>query len=215
MNVLVACEFSGVVRDEFTKLGHNAWSCDVSPTERPGKHLQGDIREFIKYRHWDILVAHPPCTYLTVSAEWAYKDGPYHQKVKPETLTGAARREAREQAIEFFLFLWNAGIPRIAIENPIGCMSSRLRKPDQIIQPYEFGHDASKSTCLWLQALPKLVPTDYVLPRLAKGKKRWSNQTDSGQNRVPPQCRERAGVRSVTYQGIARAMATQWGVQGV
>lgn len=171
-----------------------------------------------------MLIAHPPCDFLTNSAAWAYKDADferypgvgYHQKVKPGTLTGAARRAAREEAVTFFLALWNSKIPKIAIENPIGHMNTRLDVRPQIIQPYQFGEDASKATCLWLKGLPPLVPTGYFPPRIVKypkdsGKmvKRWSNQTDSGQNCLSPS-EDRASVRAVTYPGIAKAMASQW-----
>lgn len=209
MRVLVACEFSGTVRDAFAALGHDAWSCDLLPSETPGNHIVGDVRDVLT-QGWDLMIAHPPCTYLTVSAEWAYGDGPYHQQVKPQTLVGAARRKAREEAAEFFLALWNAPIERVAIENPIGCMSSRLRRPDQVIQPHQFGHDASKATCLWLRGLNKLTATAHVAPRMVNGRPRWSNQTDSGQNRLSPAA-DRWAMRSLTYPGIAAAMAQQWG----
>lgn len=160
--------------------------------------------------HWDLMVACPPCTYLTIAAEWAYTDGPYHQKVKPATLVGAARRQARAEAYEFFMELWNAPIPRIAIENPVGVMSTLFRKPDQTIHPWQFGHDASKATCLWLRGLPPLQPTD----ELPGGRKaRRGNQTGSGQNNLPPSP-DRWKKRSLTYPGIALAMAAQWGVDG-
>lgn len=213
MKVLVACEFSGVVRDAFRRKGHEAWSCDLEGVEPKGEwpnyHLYGDALSFLS-EGWDLLIAHPPCTYLTVSAEWAYKDGPYHQRLKPETLTGLKRREAREEAVEFFRNLWEVPIPRIAIENPIGCISSRICRPSQIIQPHQFGHDASKATCLWLKGLPPLTPTDRISPRIVNGRPRWSNQTDNGQNRLSPSS-DRWSKRSITYPGIAAAMAGQWG----
>jgi len=149
----------------------------------------------------------PDCTFLTCSSEWAYKDQP---PLKSGKLTGAPRREARQQAIQFFLRLWNCNIPKIAIENPVGVMSSRFRKPSQIIQPHQFGEDASKSTCLWLKGIPPLIPTVNFPPRIINGKPRWSNQTDSGQNKLPPGP-NRAKLRSKTYPGIAAAMANQWG----
>lgn len=208
MRVLIACECSGRVRDAFRQLGHDAMSCDLQETDAPGPHYVGDVRDIL-YAGWDLMVAHPPCTYLTNSAEWAYGDGPYHQRVKPETLVGAARRKAREESLEFVRELYESPIPRVAIENPVGVLSSRFRKPDQIIQPWQFGDDASKATCLWLKGLPLLQPTD-ILPggRTA----RRANQTASGQNRLGP-CPERAKLRSVTYPGIANAMAQQWGSQ--
>lgn len=209
MRILVGCESSGRVRDAFRARGHDAYSCDLLPSPDPTYHLQCDVLSVIN-DGWDIGIFHPPCTYLTCSAEWAYGDGPYHQKVKPGTLVGAARREAREDALVFILQLMNAPIPKIAIENPRGCISTRIRKPNQTIQPYEHGDDASKATCLWLDNLPLLVPTKIVLPRIVNGKLRWANQTDSGQNRLPPS-EDRWALRSLTYQGIANAMAEQWG----
>lgn len=214
MRVLVACEFSGTVRDAFLALGHDAWSCDLEPSNPP--HYRGDVRDILA-NDWDLAVCHPPCLFLTIAAEWAYNDPDfsrypgcgYHQKVKPGTLTGAARREAREGAIGFVQELWRAPIPYIAIENPVGILSSRLCKPSQIIQPYEFGDDASKKTCLWLKNLPLLRPTKYVAPRIVGGKQRWANQTDSGQNNLSPSP-DRWKLRSVTYQGIAAAIAAQW-----
>lgn len=208
MRVLVACEFSGVVRDAFIALGHDAMSCDLLPTEAPGPHYQGDVRDILG-DGWDLMIAHPPCIYLTNSAAWAFTDGPYHQKVRPGTLVGAARRKAREQALAFVQTLLDAPIPRIALENPIGCIGTRIRPHDQKIQPYQFGHDASKATCLWLKNLPKLRPSGFVEPRIVNGRPRWSNQTDSGQNRLSPSER-RWMNRSVTYSGIAEAMAAQW-----
>lgn len=210
MRVLVGCECSGVVREAFRAAGHNAWSCDLKPaTDGSRYHIQGDLLHVIRSPEWDLLIAHPDCTYLTNSAAWAYKDGPYHMRLKPGTLTGRERRDARRKAIEFVAALWNCGIPRIAIENPVGVLSTAWRKPDQIIQPYQFGDDASKATCLWLKGLPLLKPTGYVAPRMVAGKSRWSNQTDSGQNRLSPSA-DRAHLRAITYSGIAVAMAEQW-----
>jgi len=190
-------------------MGHDAWSCDLLPTTGdPRWHLQCDVLTVLD-RGWDCGIFYPDCTYLTNSAEWAYGDGPYHQNVKPETLVGAARRKARVEAVEFVRTLLNANIPRIALENPIGCLSRLIRRPDQIVQPYQFGEDASKATCLWLN-LPRLVPTKYIEPRIVDGKPRWANQTDSGQNKLSPS-EDRWAVRSITYPGIAKAMAEQWG----
>jgi hypothetical protein len=203
------------VRDAFRALGHDAWSCDLLAA--PGNHFQCDVLSVLD-RGWDLAIFHPPCTYLTIAAEWAYKDPDferypgvgYHQKVKPETLTGADRRTARECALMFVRHLMNAPIPRIALENPKGVIGSRIGPSSQIIQPYDFGDDASKATCLWLKGLPKLTPTLYVPPRITKdGKERWANQTDSGQNRLGPS-EDRWAERSLTYQGIADAMADQW-----
>lgn len=222
MNALFGCEESQEVCKAFRKLGHEAFSCDLKPCSggHPEWHLQMDIFEAIKLKKWDLAVFFPDCTYLTCSAEWAYTDGPYHQKVKPGTLTGEARRLARQQAKDFFMNLWNCGIDRIAIENPVGVMSSYFRKPDQVIHPNYFGDSASKSTCLWLKNLPKLFHAKHkdlfndtithIKGRTIKGKERWANQTDSGQNKLTPSD-NRAELRSKTYPGIAAAMAQQWG----
>ena len=196
MRVLIACEYSGRVREAFRARGHDAWSCDLLPSEDPSlRHIQGDVLEVIG-RGWDLMIAHPPCTHLAVS-------GARHFEAK--------RADGRQQeAIEFFLALARAPIPRIAIENPVCIMSSVWRKPDQVIQPWQYGHDASKSTCLWLKGLPHLVPTKIVAGRDAGGKERWGNQTDSGQNKLSPSP-DRWKERSRTYEGIAEAMADQWG----
>ena len=159
---------------------------------------------------WGMAVLHPMCTYLTVSAAWAYSDGPYHQKVKPETLVGTARREAREEAIENFRRLLNLPFP-VAIENPaISFINKAIRRPDQVIHPHQFGDDASKATGLWLNGLPALTHTGRAEPRIVNGAKRWANQTDSGQNRLTPSA-SRWIERSATYPGIAAAMGNQWG----
>lgn len=214
MKILVACEFSGVVRDAFRKRGHDAWSCDLLPSIswEGGYHLEGNVRWWLDRAdwQWDLMICHPDCTFLTNSAEWAYGDGPYHQKVKPSTLTGAARRKAREEAVEFCQYLFSRDISKIALENPVGHLSKRMGKPFQIIHPHQFGDDASKATCLWLKGLPLLMPTKSVCPRMVNGRPRWGNQTDSGQNKLSPSD-DRALKRSITYQGIADAMAEQWG----
>ena len=215
MKILIACEYSQVVCQAFLRRGHDAMSCDTLPTEGDKKrHIQDDVRNVL-HLGWDAMIAHPPCTYLTASAEWAYKD--YQNKnMKQGTLFGQDRREAREDAVRFFLDLANAPIDKIAIENPIGVMSTRWREPDQFIQPYEYGEDASKRTCLWLKNFPLLKPTNLVKPRLALSKDgrsytfRWGNQTDSGQNKLPPSD-DRGHIRSKTPQGWADAMALQWG----
>ncbi|MGI9159685.1 MAG: DNA cytosine methyltransferase [Saprospiraceae bacterium] len=196
MRVLVACEYSGAVRDAFLRAGHDAMSCDLLPTDVPGPHYQGDVADILA-DGWDLMIAHPPCTYLCSS-------GLHWNKRVP------GRAALTVEALEFVRLLLSAPIPRIALENPIGCISTRIRRPDQTIQPWQFGHDASKATCLWLQGLPPLVPTAIVEPRMVNGKKRWANQTDSGQNRLPPSA-DRWKIRSETYQGIADAMAAQWG----
>lgn len=236
MKVLLGCEESQAVCKAFREKGHEAYSCDIRPCSggHPEWHLQMDVFKAIRLHKWDIGIFFPDCTYLTCSAEWAYKDGPYHQKVKPETLVGEKRRLAREKALKFVRDLMNCGIPKISIENPIGKIPSRIfwymggengparwevfprdigyggRNPDQIIQPWQFGDDASKATCLWLSNLPVLKKTNPVQPRIVNGKKRWSNQTDSGQNNLIPSD-DRAMLRSKTYPGIAQAMADQWG----
>ena len=198
MRVLVACEYSGVVRDAFLAAGHYAMSCDLLPCESgaSGDHYQGDVRDVLDHG-WDLMIAHPPCTYLSVSGmHW--------------TRRGLRDPQLTEDALEFVRLLMNAPIQRIAVENPVSVISSRIRKPDQIIQPWQFGHDASKKTCLWLQNLPALTPTQIIEPRIVDGRKRWGNQTDSGQNRLPPSA-DRWKIRSATYTGIAQAMADQWG----
>ena len=219
MKVLIACERFGVIRDAFIKAGHDAWSCDLVDSVAPGPHTRGDALSVVSWG-WDLMIAHPDCTYLTCSAEWAYGDGPYHQKVKPETLVGQARRQARRQALEFVKALASSPIPRIAIENPaIGAINRnidltqhgfRSNFPTQVIQPHQFGHDASKATGLALKGLPDLVHTSYIEPRIVSGRPRWGNQTDSGQNRLSPG-EGRAMERARTYQGWADAMASQRG----
>lgn len=204
MRVLVACEFSGRVREAFRQEGHEAWSCDLLPAEDGSEwHIQGDAIfaannwDYWTFAPWDLLIAHPPCTYLSVS-------GLHWNKRRPE------RAEKTQEATEFVRTILALPITKIALENPVGCLSTVVRKPDQIIQPYEFGEDASKKTCLWLKNLPLLVPTKLIQPRMVNGKPRWSNQTDSGQNKLGPSER-RWKERSRTYPGIARAMAQQWG----
>lgn len=202
MRVLVACEYSGRVRDAFLDRGHYALSCDLLPSESDrGDHHQGDIFEVLN-GDWDLIIAHPPCTYLSVSGlHWNKKD--------PE------RALKTEEALDFVRKLMYANSPRICIENPVSCISSAIRKPDQIIQPHNFGEDASKKTCLWLKGLPLLRPTINIPGRRVEvnGKivERWDNQTDSGQNKLGPS-EDRWKIRSRTYQGIADAMAEQWGI---
>jgi site-specific DNA-cytosine methylase len=170
-------------------------SCDLLSSEQPGPHHQGDVRELLG-QEWDLLIAHPPCTYLSVSGmHW--------------TTRGLRDPKLTEDALDFVRLFMDAPIDRIAIENPVSVISSRIRKPDQIIQPWQFGHDASKKTCLWLKGLPLLKPTQMVEPRIVNGKQRWANQTDSGQNKLPPS-KDRWKLRSKTYEGIADAMAAQW-----
>ena len=201
----MACEFSGAVRRAFADRGHDAWSCDLLPAEDGSqKHIQADVLEVIASNSYDLMIAHPPCTYLSSS-------GLHWNKRDPD------RARKTEDAIAFVLNLYDAPIRRIAIENPIGCLSTRIRKPDQIIQPHWFGEDASKSTCLWLIGLEPLKPTLHYPgrkvewpPGSGKIRERWGNQTDSGQNRLGPSP-DRWAERSRTYAGIAEAMAEQWG----
>lgn len=215
MKVLVGCEHSQIVAQEFRKRGHDAYSCDLLETDGdPRHHIQGNVLDYLN-EGWDLGIFHPDCTYLTIAAEWAYKDE-QTKKIKPGTLIGAKRREAREQAIEFVKQLWAAPIEKKALENPVGVLSTRWREPDQFIQPYEYYEDASKKTCLWLENLPRLVPVKLYPPRLALQKNgkgyafRWGNQTDSGQNKETPSD-DRWKNRSKTFQGWAKAMAEQWG----
>lgn len=211
MRVLIGCESSAVIRDAFRALGHDAYSCDLRECEGdPRWHFQCDARLLLKPGMWDLFIVHPDCTFLTNSAAWAYGDGPYHQKVKPGTLVGAERRAQREESLAFVEEMLNAPVPRIALENPVGVISTRIRPASQYIQPFEYGEDASKKTGLWLKNLPLLEPTKYVEPRIVDGRPRWGNQTDSGQNRLSPG-ENRWVERSRTYQGWADAMAQQWG----
>jgi hypothetical protein len=180
--VLVACEYSGAVRDAFAKLGWDAWSCDLLPTDKPGQHYQGDVRDILS-EGWDIMVAHPPCTHLAVSgARWF-----------------PAKRASGEQqaALDFVRLLLDAPIPHIALENPVSIISSEIRKPDQVIQPWQFGHGETKATCIWLKNLPRLTPTNIVEGR---EQRIW---------KLPPSA-DRWKERSRTFSGIAEAMANQW-----
>jgi site-specific DNA-cytosine methylase len=187
VKVLVACEFSGIVREAFARRGHDAWSCDLLPTELPGQHIAGDVTQHLA-DGWDLMIAHPPCTHLAVSgAQW------WPGKQKEQT-----------EALEFVRKLLNAPVPRIALENPVGCISTKIRKPDQIIQPYHFGHLETKTTCLWLKNLPALKHTTelkaetYALPA-SQRHRIWYMGSGKGKE------------RSITFQGIADAMAQQWG----
>lgn len=187
MRVLVACEFSGIVREAFRAKGHDAWSCDLLETEIPGKHYVGDVRDMLD-QHWDLMVAHPPCTYLARCNARRFKD----------------KRVEQTAAMEFVQTLWNANVGRIALENPIGVISKRIRKPDQVIQPWQFGHEATKATCLWLKELPKLQPTMVM-------EVRNKNLTSGGHCKLGSDIPDRWKIRSRTYPGIAAAMADQWG----
>jgi hypothetical protein len=196
MRVLIGCESSGSVRRAFRALGHDAWSCDLLPADDASPHhLQCDVLTVLD-AGWDLAIFHPTCTYLCSSGlHW-------NKRV-------AGRAGKTLEALEFVRRLLAASIPKIALENPIGCISTQIRKSDQTIQPWQFGDDASKATCLWLKGLPLLAPTANVPPRIVNGKKRWANQTDSGQNKLAPSA-DRWKLRSKTYQGIAEAMAEQW-----
>lgn len=221
MKVLIACEYSGVSRRAFEALGHDVWSADFEPAEDgAANHYQGDCFDLINGQHWDLMIAHPPCTYLSVSGmHW--------------TTRGLRDPKLTEDALVFVQRLMDAQIERIAIENPVSVISSRIRKPDQIVNPYQFGEDASKKTCLWLRGLPPLRPTGFIEPRWVccgsevpnrdkygcpncNGEKvarpRWGNQCDSGQNKLAPSD-DRWKERSRTYPGIAAAWAAQWGCQ--
>lgn len=213
MRVLAACEFSGTVRDAFLRRGHEAVSCDILPTESPGPHYQGDVRDILG-GGWDLMIAHPDCTYLTNAAAWAFADCPMikgkPRKMKPGILIGAERRAARKKALDFVRELMGADILRIAVENPPGAIGTNIREADQYIQPNEYGHDAKKTTGLWLKNLPLLLPTRKIEPRIVNGLPRWANQTDSGQNRLPPSI-DRWKLRAKFYSGWAEVMAEQWG----
>lgn len=181
MKILVACEYSGIAREAFKAKGHDAWSCDLLDTDIPGNHYKGPVEDIL-YDGWDMMIAHPPCTHLAVAGARWFKGKELEQK----------------EALEFVRLLLNAPINKIALENPVSVISTRIRKPDQIIQPWQFGHGETKATCLWLKNLPKLIPTEIVSgrePRIWK---------------LPPS-EDRGKLRSLTYSGIAEAMADQWG----
>lgn len=200
LTVGVLGECSGRVRDAFSSLGHIATSCDLKPSDTEGKHIQGDYMEQ-DWTSFDILIAFPPCTYLCAS-------GLHWNKRRPD------RQVLTDKAIQDFKRLMEMmsqkAIIGWAIENPIGCISTKIKPPTQIIQPWQFGEDAAKSTCLWLSGLPPLTPTHLYPPRIVHGRARWGNQTDSGQNKLGPS-ETRAIERARTYPGIAKAMAEQWG----
>lgn len=204
MKVLIACEFSGVVRDAFARRGHDAWSCDLEESERPdGNHIVDDVRNHLK--GWDLIIAHPPCTYLTTTGNRWFR--PEYADRFPD------RQRHRDEAIDFFLDLYNAPAKHICIENPVGIMSTRFRKPDQIIDPFWFGHRVPKKTGLWLKGLPKLEATDYIQLTdddyvTFKSGKRWSKwYYETGNERTPAL---KAKARNRTFEGIANAMADQW-----
>ena len=191
MKVLIACEYSGTVRDAFTALGHDATSCDLLPTDSPGEHYQGNVMDII-HDGWDLMICHPPCTHLAVSgARWFHK-----------------KQTEQQEALDFVRKLLDAPIEKICLENPVSIISSKIRKPDQIIQPYMFGHEATKTTCLWLKNLPPLTPTNIVgkgerhITKGGRSLPKWYN--------LPPSD-DRWKIRSATFKGIAEAMASQWG----
>ena len=189
MRVLIACEFSGRVRTAFRRQGHDAYSCDLLPAEDDGPHIQGDVRALLA-QAWDLMIAFPPCQHLAVSgARWF-----------------AGKQREQQEALDFVRALLGAPIPKIAVENPVGVISTRIRRPDQIIQPWQFGHEETKTTCLWLKGLPPLQPTQIMTVRNR-------NLTPSGQNKLGPSP-DRWKQRSRTYSGIAAAMAEQWSYQG-
>jgi len=202
MKILIACEFSGIVRDAFLKKGHDVWSCDLLPTEKEGPHLQGNILDIINssWYEWDFMIAHPPCTYLTNAGVRHLHDHVSTRKGTKTKIFGSKRWIALFEAAEFFNKLKNANIEKIAIENPIPHKYAKvlIGRYNQLIQPWMFGHGETKATCLWLKNLPKLIPTDIVegrehrIHKMSPTKDRWKK-------------------RSVTYQGIANAMAEQWG----
>lgn len=197
IKVLIGCEESQAVCIEFRKLGFETYSCDLLPCSggHPEWHIQGDVLDVID-DGWDLAIFHPECTYLSVSGiHWNNRG------------RGWAKTN---EALAFVQKLMDCKVPHWALENPVSIVSTRIRKPDQIIQPYQFGDDASKKTCLWLHNLPKLTPTDEVPGRIVNGKMRWDNQTDSGQNKLGPS-EDRAKLRSKTYPGIAKALADQYG----
>ena len=192
MKVLIACEYSGTVRDAFAKLGHDAWSCDILPTDAPGQHYQCDVMALLD-KGWDLMIAHPPCTYLSnAGARFLY----------PKGVLNDERLQKGLVAKELFMSLYDANIAKICIENPIASTVFRLPKYDQIVQPYEYGHPVQKRTCLWLKGLPKLIPINIVLERQSsKIAGNWFNKGGI----------DRQKNRAKTFQGIADAMAQQWG----
>jgi len=200
MKVLIACEYSGTVRDAFIKRGHDAISCDLLPTDVPGPHYQGDVLDILG-EGWDLMVAHPPCTYLSTAGVGWFNEERYGEKARE-------RKRLRIEALAFLRNLYDAPIARVAVENPVGFVSTMWRKPDQIIQPWHYGHEATKATCLWLKGLPKLTPTkivgrgEFLVCKNGKRGAKW--------NWGLPPSKDRWKIRSKTFQGIADAMAEQW-----
>ena len=218
MKILIACEYSGVVREAFRSIGHDAISCDLLESEQPGPHITGDVFDVITSDNWDMMIAHPPCTYLCSSGlHWNTRQ---HVVDGEKCYTPAAieRKKQTELALKFITDLWNCGIPKIAIENPVGCINTRLPfmpKP-QYVQPYNYGHDASKKTGFWTKNLPVLryYEEDYIEPRIveigSRKYNRWANQTLRGQDSTSPG-KDRGKDRAKTYEGIAYAMVEAWG----
>ena len=199
MKVLIACEFSGIIREAFQKMGHESYSCDLLETEIPSfHHIKGDVRNILN-QNWDLMIAHPPCTYLCVTGNKWFK--PEYQKRFPN------REQQRINAINFFMALAKAPIKKICIENPVGIISTRWRKPNQIIQPYQFGHKEPKKTCLWLKNLPLLKHTKIIKPEYFRSK---SGKNLAAWYYLPKQSKARTLMRERTFQGIAEAMANQW-----
>ena len=195
MKILVACEFSGTVREAFAAKGHNAWSCDILPTELPGQHYQGDVMDILD-DGWDMMIAHPPCTYLSnAGARFLY----------PKKQLNEDRLKLGMEAKEFFMALYNANIDKIVVENPVPSKIYGLPKYSQTIQPYEYGHPFQKKTCLWLKNVPQLEPTNIVSMRQStKVPGNWFNKGG----------KDRQKNRAKTFEGIADAMAEQWGLEG-
>ena len=189
MKILIACEYSGIVREAFRAKGHDAWSCDLLPTDIPGQHIQGNVLDILE-DNWDMMIAHPPCTYLAVSGAAWFK----------------YKKEEQMAALRFVRYLLQCDIPKIALENPVSIISTKIRKPDQIIHPWMFGHLEKKTTCLWLKELPKLIETNNVKAEMEKLPKNKQERL----HYLPPG-KDRWKERSKTFQGIADAMAEQWG----
>jgi hypothetical protein len=199
MRILVACEFSGIVREAFAKFGHDAWSCDLLPTEIPGQHIQGDVLAILN-DGWDMMIAHPPCTHLACSGAAWFKD----------------KKQVQDEAVSFFARLLFATIEKICIENPVGIISTKIKKPDQIIQPYHFGDPFQKTTCLWLKNLPQLKPLCFEMPLFGEELNKGEFIKYASENVMPKWYAESWGnghERSKTFPGIADAMADQWGTE--
>lgn len=204
MKVLVACEYSGRVRDAFAVLGHDAMSCDLLPTEAPGKHYQGDVRDVL-YEEWDLIVAHPPCTYLSIAGNRWFNEDRYGEKARKRKLD-------RLDAISFFKLFTQVECQKVAIENPVGFMSKAWKKPSQIVHPYQFGDAERKATCLWLKGLPLLKPTEIVEPEIIAYKNGKGTDSPWHMKTLSLPAEQRRKERSRTFVGIAKAMAEQWGV---